>query len=172
MISTQEVFQETSKSPHRPKTVSKNFIAMNKANTSQYLSRAKNANKDSAFQSVPSSKIVSKTIRVAQTPLLEPDLTPIQEMPTPELKPIQDPDEEPEQVKTPPREQPKIKRFNPSEWTIDDFEIGLPLGRGKFGHVYLAREKKSKFICAIKILYKRQLLKYDCVRQLAREVEI
>ena len=48
----------------------------------------------------------------------------------------------------------------------------MPLGRGKFGHVYLAREKKSKFVCAIKILYKRQLLKYDIVQQVQREVEI
>ena len=29
-------------------------------------------------------------------------------------------------------------------WTIDDFDIGKPLGRGKFGNVYLAREKKVK----------------------------
>lgn len=29
--------------------------------------------------------------------------------------------------------------FLPKEWTLDDFEIGRPLGRGKFGHVYLAR---------------------------------
>jgi len=40
-------------------------------------------------------------------------------------------------------------------WTLDDFEIGKPLGRGKFGHVYLAREKKSKFIVALKVLYKK-----------------
>jgi hypothetical protein len=26
-------------------------------------------------------------------------------------------------------------------WTLNDFDIGKPLGRGKFGHVYLAREK-------------------------------
>ena len=29
--------------------------------------------------------------------------------------------------------------FNPFEWSLDSFEIGKPLGRGKFGHVYLAR---------------------------------
>ena len=51
------------------------------------------------------------------------------------------------------------------KWTIDDFELGKPLGRGKFGQVYLAREKKSiilplyyitqsKFIVALKILDK------------------
>lgn len=32
------------------------------------------------------------------------------------------------------------------KWTIDDFELGKALGRGKFGQVYLAREKKSQFI--------------------------
>lgn len=53
----------------------------------------------------------------------------------------------------------KSKKFEPKNWTIDDFEIGKPLGRGKFGHVYLAREKKSKFIIALKVLYKKQLLK-------------
>lgn len=30
----------------------------------------------------------------------------------------------------------------PKNWTINDFEIGRPLGNGKFGAVYLAREKK------------------------------
>ncbi|XP_042396581.1 lysine histidine transporter-like 8 [Zingiber officinale] len=29
-------------------------------------------------------------------------------------------------------------------WTLNDFDIGKPLGRGKFGHVYLAREKKLR----------------------------
>ena len=46
------------------------------------------------------------------------------------------------------------KKLTSKEWTIEDFEIGKQLGRGKFGHVYLAREKKSKFIVALKILYK------------------
>ena len=51
------------------------------------------------------------------------------------------------------------KDFEQKKWKIEDFEIGKPLGRGKFGHVYLAREKKSKFIVALKVLYKKQLLK-------------
>lgn len=37
------------------------------------------------------------------------------------------------------------------KWTLQDFDIGRPLGRGKFGSVYLAREKKSKFVVAIKV---------------------
>jgi len=27
-------------------------------------------------------------------------------------------------------------------WSLTDFDIGKPLGRGKFGNVYLAREKQ------------------------------
>lgn len=36
-------------------------------------------------------------------------------------------------------------------WSLDDFELGRPLGRGKFGHVYLAREKRTKFLVALKV---------------------
>ena len=37
------------------------------------------------------------------------------------------------------------------DWSLADFDIGRPLGKGKFGNVYLAREKKSKFILALKV---------------------
>ena len=36
-------------------------------------------------------------------------------------------------------------------WTLDCFDIGKPLGKGKFGSVYLAREKREKYIVAIKV---------------------
>lgn len=39
----------------------------------------------------------------------------------------------------------------PQQWQLSDFDIGRPLGRGKFGNVYLAREKKSNFIVALKV---------------------
>lgn len=55
---------------------------------------------------------------------------------------------------------------------MKDFEIGRPLGRGKFGDVYLARERKTKFIVAIKAIKKSQLLKAGVEHQLRREVEI
>lgn len=29
-------------------------------------------------------------------------------------------------------------------WSLEDFDIGRPLGRGKFGNVYLAREKRVR----------------------------
>ena len=40
------------------------------------------------------------------------------------------------------------------------------------GRVYLARERKSKFIVAIKVLQKAQLLKNGVEHQLRREIEI
>jgi aurora kinase, other len=58
------------------------------------------------------------------------------------------------------------------QWKLNDFEIGKPLGRGKFGSVYLAREKKSKYIVAIKVLRKEQLLRAGVEHQLRREIEI
>jgi len=58
------------------------------------------------------------------------------------------------------------------KWKLTDFEIGKSLGRGKFGNVYLAREKKSQFVCALKVLFKSQLKKANVVHQLRREIEI
>ncbi|XP_058085832.1 serine/threonine-protein kinase Aurora-3-like [Magnolia sinica] len=57
-------------------------------------------------------------------------------------------------------------------WRLQDFEIGKPLGRGKFGKVYLAREKQSKYIVALKVIFKEQLAKYRLHHQLRREIEI
>lgn len=57
-------------------------------------------------------------------------------------------------------------------WTLENFEIGRPLGKGKFGNVYLAREKKSKFVVALKVLFKSQLQKSHLEHQLRREIEI
>lgn len=36
-------------------------------------------------------------------------------------------------------------------WSLEDFEIGRRLGQGKFGRVYLAREKQSGYVTAIKV---------------------
>jgi len=66
----------------------------------------------------------------------------------------------------------RINKFEPQSWSIEDFEIGKPMGRGKFGHVYLAREKGTKFIVALKVLIKKQLVKNKVENQLRREIEI
>lgn len=57
-------------------------------------------------------------------------------------------------------------------WFADDFELGAPLGRGKFGRVYLARERQTKFIVAMKIMFKTELKKGRVEKQVLREVEI
>jgi len=59
-----------------------------------------------------------------------------------------------------------------NRWTLEDFDIGRPLGKGKFGNVYLAREKNSKYIVALKVLFKSQLQKAQVEHQLRREIEI
>ncbi|XP_028391986.1 serine/threonine-protein kinase Aurora-2-like [Dendronephthya gigantea] len=57
-------------------------------------------------------------------------------------------------------------------WKLTDFDIGKPLGKGKFGNVYLAREKVSRYIVALKVLFKSQLQKSQVEHQLRREIEI
>lgn len=57
-------------------------------------------------------------------------------------------------------------------WSLENFDIGRPLGKGKFGNVYLARERQTMFILALKVLFKKQLEKAGVEHQLRREVEI
>ncbi|KAI0539896.1 Pkinase-domain-containing protein [Xylaria digitata] len=64
-------------------------------------------------------------------------------------------------------EQPSIKQFH-----LGMFEIGRPLGKGKFGRVYLARERTSGFICALKVLHKSELSQGRVEKQVRREIEI
>ncbi|KFB42377.1 AGAP001793-PA-like protein [Anopheles sinensis] len=57
-------------------------------------------------------------------------------------------------------------------WTLSNFDIGRPLGRGKFGNVYLAREKETKFVIALKVLFKKQVKSQGIEHQVRREIEI
>lgn len=63
------------------------------------------------------------------------------------------------------------KLFEPSNWSIDMFDIGKPIGRGGFGKVYLAREKKNNLIVALKVIRKSKVSK-NYAHILAREIEI
>lgn len=58
------------------------------------------------------------------------------------------------------------------EWSLKDFEIGCPMGRGKFGRVYLAREKKTHYLVALKMLFKSEIVKAQMQHQVVREIEI
>lgn len=57
-------------------------------------------------------------------------------------------------------------------WKLSDFDIGRPLGKGKFGNVYLAREKTSKFLIALKVLFKNAIISSNNEHQVRREIEI
>ncbi|VUC22047.1 unnamed protein product [Clonostachys rosea] len=66
-------------------------------------------------------------------------------------------------------EQPSI----PKQFHLGMFEIGRPLGKGKFGRVYLAKERTSGFICALKVMHKNELQQGGGVeKQVRREIEI
>ncbi|GMR58771.1 hypothetical protein PMAYCL1PPCAC_28966 [Pristionchus mayeri] len=58
------------------------------------------------------------------------------------------------------------------KFSLKDFDIGRPLGKGKFGSVYLARHKNPEYIVALKILFKSQLQNATVEHQLLREIEI
>ena len=68
---------------------------------------------------------------------------------------------------TPLYEQPQPKKFH-----LGMFEIGKPLGKGKFGRVYLAKERASGFVCALKVLHKSELQQGKVEKQVRREIEI
>lgn len=56
--------------------------------------------------------------------------------------------------------------------THNNFDIGRRLGKGKYGSVFLAREKETHFICALKVLRKKELVGDNVEHQLMREIEI
>lgn len=60
----------------------------------------------------------------------------------------------------------------PKQFHLGMFEIGKPLGKGKFGRVYLAKERSSGFICALKVLHKTELTAGKVEKQVRREIEI
>ncbi len=66
----------------------------------------------------------------------------------------------------------ELVRLGMNRWKLEDFEIGKKLGRGKFGKVYIARERKSNFIVALKLISKKQILKSRVEHQMRREIEI
>jgi serine/threonine protein kinase len=66
------------------------------------------------------------------------------------------------------------KKQNNHQWTLNDFDIGKPLGKGKFGRVYLAREKRSEqqAIVALKMVRKKYVIKSKFENQICREILI
>ena len=95
--------------------------------------------------------------------------------------PVQPPVQPPAQPPVDPKvEEPKVSKEgtksngngNDKDWSLANFDIGRPLGRGKFGNVYLAREKQTKFVIALKVLFKKQITEQRIEHQVRREIEI
>ena len=69
----------------------------------------------------------------------------------------------------------EFSRLGIKSLKLSDFLIGKKLGSGQFGHVYLAKLKSTQFICAIKVINKKRMLKgqnLKCINQVRREIEI
>ncbi|KAG5642566.1 Serine/threonine-protein kinase ark1 [Asterophora parasitica] len=65
------------------------------------------------------------------------------------------------------------RRFPTREWHLFDFDMGRPLGKGKFGRVYMVRTKaEPKYILALKTLYKSEIVQSKVEKQIRREIEI
>ncbi|KAK5150760.1 spindle assembly checkpoint kinase [Recurvomyces mirabilis] len=67
---------------------------------------------------------------------------------------------------------PHLPAPKPKQFHLGMFEIGKPLGKGKFGRVYLARERSTGFVCALKVLHKTELQQGKVEKQVRREIEI
>lgn len=50
-------------------------------------------------------------------------------------------------------------KFHSLDFTLDDFDIGAFVGDGAHGQVFLARERRTGFICVLKCIFKSQLVK-------------
>lgn len=74
--------------------------------------------------------------------------------------------------KLPAKPEQHAKEEKKKSWSLSDFDLGRPLGKGKFGNVYLAREKESHYVVALKVLFKSQILDSEIEHQVRREVEI
>lgn len=62
--------------------------------------------------------------------------------------------------------------INLKKFKIDDFDLGMKLGKGKFGAVYLAREKATNYIVALKILNKLEIQRLTSEKLIVREIKI
>ena len=66
----------------------------------------------------------------------------------------------------------ELSNINLKKFKIDDFELGMKLGKGIFGNVYLAREKATNYIVALKILNKMEVQRLNGEKLIVREIKI
>jgi len=72
-----------------------------------------------------------------------------------------------------PRISSLISTYPTRVWSLHDFSIGRPLGKGKFGRVYMVRTKSApNYVLALKTLFKSEIVEGRCEKQIRREIEI
>jgi aurora kinase len=64
------------------------------------------------------------------------------------------------------------KKETEKQWSVEDFELGRTLGKGRFATVWLAREKSTGAIVVLKCIMKRKVRKYKAAKALRNEIEI
>jgi len=64
------------------------------------------------------------------------------------------------------------KKEMQKEFTLDDFEKGRLLGRGRFAHVWLVRERLRGYVVVLKTIQKKKIKKYRAEKALRNEIEI
>jgi serine/threonine protein kinase len=57
-------------------------------------------------------------------------------------------------------------------WALADFDVGPKIGHGRFGKVYLARERASQRAVVLKVIAKDAVLRFDMKHQVRREAEL
>ncbi|KAK4872254.1 hypothetical protein RN001_016378 [Aquatica leii] len=57
-------------------------------------------------------------------------------------------------------------------WSLNNFELGTRIGRGKLGRVFIAREKQTGYLVALKTLLKKEVASNHMEQQVLREIEI
>lgn len=64
------------------------------------------------------------------------------------------------------------KRKSNKTYSLNDFEIGRILGKGKLGKVYCAKHKQSGYVVALKVMSKKDLTDLKLEKNFRREIEI
>ena len=59
-----------------------------------------------------------------------------------------------------------------ASWSLKDFDVGKKIGEGRFGKIYLARERETKFAVVLKCISKEAIAHFDLQHQIRREVEL
>lgn len=119
-----------------------------------------------------SSKPLTSKLNPNQNAIKNPNLLNVKPISRPTTAAVAQPQVKPSTAPQDNFNQASDGMNNKKSWSLVNFDIGRPLGRGKFGNVYLAREKETKFVIALKVLFKKQIATQGIEHQVRREIEI